>query len=99
MKLIKGQYVGDCYEIPESEVRKIAINMERLRWWEFNGKKDQLRKKPYLTCEIIDGLPVFHKDILHLDVALEAAMYTRGKRLLPNRKKLPVLPNIHLKKD
>lgn len=28
----KGLYTGDCYEIPEEQVRKVAINMERLRW-------------------------------------------------------------------
>jgi murein L,D-transpeptidase YcbB/YkuD len=28
----KGLYVGDCYEIPEEQVRLVAINMERLRW-------------------------------------------------------------------
>jgi murein L,D-transpeptidase YcbB/YkuD len=39
MRLMKGQYVGDCYEAPEAEVRKIAINMERLRWAE---SKDEL---------------------------------------------------------
>jgi murein L,D-transpeptidase YcbB/YkuD len=32
MRLIKGQYVGDCYETPDAVVRKLAINMERLRW-------------------------------------------------------------------
>lgn len=32
MRLVKGQYVGDCYEIPEADVRLAAINMERLRW-------------------------------------------------------------------
>lgn len=32
MRLMKGQYVGDCYEVPEEVIRKIAINMERLRW-------------------------------------------------------------------
>ena len=32
MHLLKGQYLDDCYEIPEAEVRKVAINMERLRW-------------------------------------------------------------------
>lgn len=36
MRLLKGQYQEDCYEVPESEVRKIAINMERLRWAEIN---------------------------------------------------------------
>ncbi|MBB5396883.1 hypothetical protein [Mucilaginibacter sp. AK015] len=28
----KGQYLDDCYEVPEADVRKVAINMERLRW-------------------------------------------------------------------
>lgn len=28
----KGQYLDDCYEVPEENVRKVAINMERLRW-------------------------------------------------------------------
>jgi len=32
MRLLKGQYLDDCYEVPEKEVRQIAINMERLRW-------------------------------------------------------------------
>jgi murein L,D-transpeptidase YcbB/YkuD len=36
MRKLKGQYQEDCYEVPESEVRKIAINMERLRWAEIN---------------------------------------------------------------
>jgi murein L,D-transpeptidase YcbB/YkuD len=32
MRLVKGQYAGDCYEIPEADIRLMAINMERLRW-------------------------------------------------------------------
>jgi murein L,D-transpeptidase YcbB/YkuD len=32
MKLITGQYICDSYDTPEDEVKKIAINMERLRW-------------------------------------------------------------------
>jgi len=36
MRLLKGQYQEDCYEVPENEVRKIAINMERLRWAEIS---------------------------------------------------------------
>jgi murein L,D-transpeptidase YcbB/YkuD len=32
MHLLKGVYQSDCYDIPETAVRKIAINMERLRW-------------------------------------------------------------------
>lgn len=37
MKLITGQYVGDCYEVPKGVVRKLAINMERLRWLNCDG--------------------------------------------------------------
>jgi murein L,D-transpeptidase YcbB/YkuD len=37
MRKLKGVYQGDCYDIPESEVRKIAINMERIRWEEVDG--------------------------------------------------------------
>lgn len=32
MRQWTGQYTGDCYEVPESSIRKLAINMERLRW-------------------------------------------------------------------
>lgn len=37
MHLIEGVYQDDCYEVPQAEVRKIAINMERLRWAEVSG--------------------------------------------------------------
>lgn len=37
MRLIKGQYVDDCYEVPEAEARKVAINMERIRWADFSS--------------------------------------------------------------
>ncbi|ASU31968.1 L,D-transpeptidase scaffold domain-containing protein [Mucilaginibacter xinganensis] len=37
MHLLEGIYQGDCYEIPEADIRKIAINMERLRWMEVEG--------------------------------------------------------------
>lgn len=36
MRLMKGQYIDDCYEAPEGIVRKLAINMERLRWAAIN---------------------------------------------------------------
>ncbi|RFZ85308.1 L,D-transpeptidase [Mucilaginibacter terrenus] len=32
MHKVAGVQVGDCYEFPEAEVRKMALNMERLRW-------------------------------------------------------------------
>lgn len=35
MRQAKGQYAGDCYDIPEADIRLAAINMERLRWANF----------------------------------------------------------------
>ena len=32
MRLMTGQYIGDCYVVPPGQIRKVAINMERLRW-------------------------------------------------------------------
>jgi murein L,D-transpeptidase YcbB/YkuD len=32
MNLLKGKYDGDCYDVPETVIRKLAINMERMRW-------------------------------------------------------------------
>lgn len=98
MRLIKGQYVGDCYQTPESEVRKIAINMERLRWVESYTIQTGRKKVPYLTCEVKDGLLVFHDDIRHLDESLEAAMYPdiKGKPVKP---RTLALPDIRIKKE
>lgn len=38
MHLLTGLYVGDCYETPDSVIRKIAVNMERLRWMNSNSE-------------------------------------------------------------
>jgi len=32
MQLRVGQESGDCYDVPDSEIRKMAVNLERLRW-------------------------------------------------------------------
>ncbi|GGI26460.1 hypothetical protein GCM10008119_22770 [Pedobacter mendelii] len=32
LHLVRGQYLEDSYEFPEKSVRKMTINMERLRW-------------------------------------------------------------------
>ncbi|WP_158557196.1 L,D-transpeptidase scaffold domain-containing protein [Mucilaginibacter conchicola] len=32
LHVVAGVQLGDCYEFPEAQVRKIALNMERLRW-------------------------------------------------------------------
>ena len=38
MHLVTGLYTGDCYETPESEIRLMAVNLERMRW--LNAKTD-----------------------------------------------------------
>jgi len=53
MKLVTSQYVGDCYEIPEDDVRKMAINMERLRWINCNDT-------PYIHINIPSGILTLH---------------------------------------
>jgi hypothetical protein len=32
MHLVSGLYTGDCYETPESVIRLMAVNLERMRW-------------------------------------------------------------------
>lgn len=32
LHLVKGQYIDDCYEFPEGDARRMALNMERMRW-------------------------------------------------------------------
>lgn len=36
MHLLEGRVTAECYSLPESEIRKMAINMERLRWLDKN---------------------------------------------------------------
>jgi len=54
MHLLTGLYTGDCYEIPDSTVRKIAVNMERLRW--INGDE-----KTYIDINIPSYKLTFHQ--------------------------------------
>lgn len=37
MRRLTGLLQGDCYEIPEADIRQMAINMERLRWADIQG--------------------------------------------------------------
>jgi hypothetical protein len=71
--------------------------MERLRWWEFAGTGVNSKKAAYLTCRIVDGLPVFYKDTRNLDPSLEAAMYYPNKPSV-SKKKIVLPPNILPKK-
>lgn len=61
MKLIVGQYVCDSYEVPESEIRTVAINMERLRW--MNAEEDapiQINIPSFqLTYSVLNSVRMF----------------------------------------
>ncbi|MES2276253.1 MAG: hypothetical protein V4592_09530 [Bacteroidota bacterium] len=78
MRLLAGQRTGDCYEIPEALIQKMAINMERLRWMSSTGKK------VHLTLIIRLGEVIEYKDIDKQDKRLENAMY--GAVRLPKPK-------------
>jgi murein L,D-transpeptidase YcbB/YkuD len=69
MRLLVGQRSGDCYVIPPSLIRKMAINMERLRWISTTGKNI------HLTCVVKEGTVIDYKDFHHQDKALERALY------------------------
>jgi murein L,D-transpeptidase YcbB/YkuD len=69
MRLLVGQRSGDCYVIPQGLIRKMAINMERLRWISTTGKQ------VYLTLIVRGGLVINYKDKYHQDGHLERLLY------------------------
>jgi murein L,D-transpeptidase YcbB/YkuD len=73
MRLLVGQRGGDCYVIPPSLIRKMAINMERLRWISTTGKNI------HLTCIVKEGTVIDYKDIHHQDKELERALYNENR--------------------
>lgn len=48
-RLLVGQYQADCYEIPQEDIRIMAINMERLRWINTEDKTYVLINIPSYT--------------------------------------------------
>ncbi|HEY8780645.1 MAG TPA: L,D-transpeptidase family protein [Mucilaginibacter sp.] len=54
MYLLAGLYTGDCYDTPDSVIRKIAINMERLGW--INS-----REQTYIDINIPSYTLQFHQ--------------------------------------
>lgn len=53
MYLMKGLYELDCYEFSEADVQRVAINMERLRWY-------SNRKKTPVDINIPSGILTVH---------------------------------------
>ncbi|MBC7416626.1 MAG: L,D-transpeptidase family protein [Pedobacter sp.] len=52
MRLVRGQYLEDNYEFPEESVRKMAINMERLRWLSSNDRPNLSINIPAYTAKL-----------------------------------------------
>lgn len=48
-----GLYTGDCYEFPEAGIQRMAINMERLRWY-------SVRKKAVMEINIPSRILTVH---------------------------------------
>jgi len=76
MRLLVGQRSGDCYVIPQGLIRKMAINMERLRWISTTGRN------VHLTCIVREGIVIDYKDIYHQDRQLERELYDENR--VPN---------------
>jgi len=56
LRLVRGQYSGDCYQFPRAEARKAAINMERIRWAGFSSKNYiQVNIPSYLLSLVQDS--------------------------------------------
>ena len=85
MRLLVGQRSGDCYTIPQALIRKMAINMERLRWI------NTTRKKVHLTLIVRDGTIVTFRDKFHQDTELEKELYNEAFH--PNEPPIKVTPN------
>ncbi len=75
MRLVVGQRSRDCYLIPPELVRKMAINLERLRWISTTGTQI------YLTCIVREGLVIYYKDINNQDEKMEKELYNENSEL------------------
>ena len=69
MRLVVGQRSGDCYLIPPELVRKMAVNLERLRWMSTTGTQ------VHLTCIVREGLVIYYKDTYNQDEKIERELY------------------------
>lgn len=85
MRLLVGQRSGDCYVIPQGLIRKMAINMERLRWISSTGKP------VHLTLIVREGVVINYRDIYKQDKSLERALYNENT---PLRKLFKLNPNM-----
>jgi murein L,D-transpeptidase YcbB/YkuD len=69
MLLLATRFTGLNFTTPVTEMRKMAINMERLRWMYTTGKT------MHLTCTVRDGVLIYSKDVNGLDKGLGMRLY------------------------
>ena len=72
MRIVVGQRSGDCYLIPPKLVRKMAINLERLRWISTTDVQ------VHLTCIVKEGSVIYYKDVYKQDDKLERELYNEN---------------------
>lgn len=61
MHLVRGQYLEDSYEFPEESVKKMTINMERLRWLSASQTPSLIINIPAFTAKmkVADSVYIF----------------------------------------
>lgn len=64
MRLVKGQYTGDCYEVPEADIRLVAINMERMRWADLDDRPQILVNIPSFTLNLYEPDSVYEFKVI-----------------------------------
>jgi murein L,D-transpeptidase YcbB/YkuD len=69
MLLLATRFTGPNRISPEHDMRKMAINMERLRWMYTTGKP------MHLTCTVLKGVLIYGKDVDMADKKLEQKLY------------------------
>lgn len=85
LRLLVGLRSGDCYVIPKGLERKMAVNMERLRWMSTNGGHIRL------TCIVRNGVVMYFKDKGNKDKILGDALFNK----IPLQKKVLGLDEIY----
>lgn len=84
-RLLVGLRSGDCYVIPKGQERKMAVNLERMRWMSTNGGRI------HLTCIVRNGMVIYFKDNGNNDKILGDALYNK----MPLQKSSLGLDEIH----
>lgn len=60
LRLLTGQYTCDAYEAPEADVKKITLNLERLRWMDWENNNVHINIPNYqLTYQTTDSTYLF----------------------------------------